>query len=85
MWSAGIRVPGIISWPNGLKEAGVMPGAISGEPIIGSDVGKITYTFFQCAFAPEWQTAYAFKEAGENDVFITPYGNKSIKTCQLVG
>lgn len=34
----GIRVPGIISWPNGLKEAGVMPGSISSEPIIGSDV-----------------------------------------------
>jgi arylsulfatase A len=34
----GIRVPGIISWPNGLKQAGVMPGTISAEPIIGSDV-----------------------------------------------
>lgn len=34
----GIRVPGIISWPNGLEEAGVMPGTISSEPIIGSDV-----------------------------------------------
>ncbi len=34
----GIRVPGIISWPNGLKQAGVMPGTLSAEPIIGSDV-----------------------------------------------
>jgi arylsulfatase A len=34
----GIRVPGIISWPNGFKRAGVMPGSISAEPIIGSDV-----------------------------------------------
>lgn len=34
----GIRVPGIISWPMGLKNAGVVPGTISAEPIIGSDV-----------------------------------------------
>jgi len=34
----GIRVPGIVSWPNGLKNAGVMPGTISAEPIIGSDI-----------------------------------------------
>ena len=34
----GIRVPGIISWPNGFKEFGVRPGALCGEPIIGSDI-----------------------------------------------
>lgn len=34
----GIRVPGIISWPNGLEAAGVLPGTLSAEPIIGSDV-----------------------------------------------
>ena len=34
----GIRVPGIISWPNGFKAAGVMPGTLCAEPIIGSDV-----------------------------------------------
>ena len=31
-------MPGIISWPNGLAEAGVVPGTVSAEPIIGSDV-----------------------------------------------
>ena len=34
----GIRVPGIISWPQGLKAAGVRPGTVSAEPIIGSDI-----------------------------------------------
>jgi arylsulfatase A len=34
----GIRVPGIISWPAGLKRNGVRPGGVSAEPIIGSDV-----------------------------------------------
>ncbi len=34
----GVRVPGIIRWPSGLKKAGVKPGFISDEPIIGSDV-----------------------------------------------
>jgi arylsulfatase A len=34
----GIRVPGIVSWPNGLKASGVKPGTISAEPVIGSDV-----------------------------------------------
>lgn len=37
-YEGGIRVPGIISWPNGLKESGVTPGTVSAEPIIGSDV-----------------------------------------------
>lgn len=34
----GIRVPGIISWPAGFKRNGIMPGGISAEPIIGSDI-----------------------------------------------
>lgn len=34
----GIRVPAIISWPNGLKAVGVAPGTLSAEPIIGSDI-----------------------------------------------
>ena len=34
----GIRVPGIIRWPAGMKRAGVMPGAVSDEPIIASDI-----------------------------------------------
>lgn len=34
----GIRVPGIISWPSGLAAAGVQPGTLSAEPIIGNDI-----------------------------------------------
>jgi len=34
----GIRVPGIISWPAGLKKSGILPGGLDGTPIIGSDV-----------------------------------------------
>lgn len=45
----GIRVPGIVSWPNGLKAAGVAPGTISSEPIIGSDVFP---TMLEAAGAP---------------------------------
>jgi len=33
-------------------------------PIIGSESRKITYTFQQCAFAPEWRPAYAFRDDG---------------------
>jgi hypothetical protein len=35
-------------------------------PIIGSDKGKIKYTFYQCAFAPDWKAAWAFRDNGEN-------------------
>jgi len=35
-------------------------------PVIGTSDSAIIYDFYQCAFAPEWQTAYAFKEEGEN-------------------
>ncbi len=34
----GVRVPGIVSWPNGLRASGVIPGGVVDEPIIGSDV-----------------------------------------------
>lgn len=34
----GIRVPGIISWPDGLKAKGIMAGVVNAEPIIGSDI-----------------------------------------------
>jgi arylsulfatase A len=34
----GIRVPGIICWPEGFKRNGLMPGGISAEPVIGSDI-----------------------------------------------
>ncbi|WP_340114651.1 T9SS type A sorting domain-containing protein [Maribellus mangrovi] len=33
-------------------------------PILGSESGKITYVFDQCAFAPDWETAWAFKDGG---------------------
>lgn len=33
-------------------------------PIIGSPSGKIKYIFYQCAFAPEWEAAYTFKDGG---------------------
>jgi len=33
----GIRVPGIVSWPQGFAEAGVKPGTVCSEPVIGSD------------------------------------------------
>ena len=34
----GIRVPGIIRWPAGMKRAGIKPGIVSDEPIIASDI-----------------------------------------------
>ncbi|MBD0400608.1 sulfatase [Flammeovirga sp. EKP202] len=34
----GIRVPGIISWPNGLAKYGYPEGKLSAEPVIGSDI-----------------------------------------------
>jgi arylsulfatase A len=34
----GIRVPCIISWPNGFKANGTKTGMVNAEPIIGSDV-----------------------------------------------
>jgi arylsulfatase A len=38
----GIRVPGIISWPKGFQEAGIKPGTICSEPVIGSDAFATT-------------------------------------------
>ncbi len=34
--------------------------------LLGSGDSAVTYDFYQCAFAPEWQTAYAFKDEGQN-------------------
>ncbi len=34
----GVRVPGIIRWPAGMKQAGVKSGIVSDTPVIGSDV-----------------------------------------------
>ncbi len=34
----GIRVPGIISWPAGLKTFRTKPGGVCADPVIGSDV-----------------------------------------------
>ena len=46
----GIRVPGIIRWPAGMKKAGVKPGFVSDVPIIGSDVFP---TFLEAAGVAE--------------------------------
>lgn len=32
-------------------------------PIIGYPAGKIRYYYYQCAFAPNWLTAYAFRDS----------------------
>ncbi|TKG94191.1 N-acetylgalactosamine-6-sulfatase [Puteibacter caeruleilacunae] len=34
----GIRVPGIISWPNGIKDSKVLPGTITDVPFVGYDI-----------------------------------------------
>ena len=34
----GIRVPGIISWPEGFERNGIQSGSISDVPVIGSDI-----------------------------------------------
>jgi hypothetical protein len=39
--------------------------------ILGSASGKITYDFHECAFAPEWATAYAFRDAGGQTQNVT--------------
>lgn len=31
-------------------------------PIINGGGGNVSYSFYQCAFAPEWMTAYAYKD-----------------------
>ena len=35
-------------------------------PFIGAEATKATYDCYQCAFAPEWSTAYAYKNATES-------------------
>ncbi|MDE0837022.1 MAG: sulfatase-like hydrolase/transferase [Akkermansiaceae bacterium] len=34
----GIRVPGIIKWPAGFKAAGLAPGTVAAEPVVGHDI-----------------------------------------------
>ncbi|MBT3192441.1 MAG: sulfatase-like hydrolase/transferase [Verrucomicrobia bacterium] len=38
----GIRVPGIVSWPKGLREARIKPGTVCAEPVVGSDLFPTT-------------------------------------------
>lgn len=40
-------------------------------PILNSTSGKIKYNYFQCAFAPEWKTAYASRDLSENTVNVS--------------
>ncbi len=40
-------------------------------PIIGHPSGKINYYFNQCAFAPDWKTAYAFRDNVENTANVS--------------
>jgi hypothetical protein len=35
-------------------------------PLVGTQDSAVTYIFDQCAFAPQWKTAYAFRDAVEN-------------------
>lgn len=35
-------------------------------PLVGTTDSVVTYTFKQCAFAPAWATAYAFRDDGNN-------------------
>lgn len=35
-------------------------------PLVGTKDSAVTYIFNQCAFAPQWKTAYAFRDAVEN-------------------
>ncbi len=39
--------------------------------IIGSDIGKIKYTFFQCAFAPDWKASWAFRDNVDNTTNVS--------------
>ena len=45
----GVRVPGIIHWPAGFKQAGLKSGFVSDAPVIGSDVFP---TFLEIAGVP---------------------------------
>ncbi len=34
--------------------------------ILGSETGKVGYGYYQCAFAPNWSTAYAYRDSVNN-------------------
>ena len=40
-------------------------------PFLGAEATKATYDCYQCAFAPEWQTAYAYDNATENTTNVS--------------
>lgn len=40
-------------------------------PILNSPSGKVKYNYFQCAFAPEWKTAWAFRDGVENTTNVS--------------
>jgi hypothetical protein len=40
-------------------------------PILGSTSGKIAYYFKQCAFAPLWKTAWAFRDGVDNTANVS--------------
>lgn len=46
-------------------------------PIIGSTKGQITFKFYQCAFAPTWPTAYAYRDS-VNQVTATPINTTGV-------
>lgn len=40
-------------------------------PIIGSSSGKIKYYFYQCAFAPNWKAAWAYRDSVDNTANVS--------------
>ncbi len=46
-------------------------------PIIGSNKGNITFKFYQCAFAPAWPTAYAYRDS-VTQVTATPVNTAGV-------
>lgn len=52
-YEGGIRVPGIISWPNGFKQYNIKAGNISGTPIHGCDVMPTLLELAQIKKSPE--------------------------------
>lgn len=46
-------------------------------PITGSKNGKINYKFYQCAFAPNWQTAWGYRDS------LPPTSNPNLMTANV--